>query len=529
MTGKEEQKAAISPTAGKKTDNSENAEKPSGTQQAKQQQDQDQHIDGDANRVDLGPPSSTEEDAARTAEAAAEEAGNGNGRPKLPRPTGIQPCPRCSSIETKFCYYNNYNIKQPRYYCKGCQRYWTAGGTLRDVPVGAGRRRTKGTRSQDDTLSGGGGFSSGSLPYVDPTMAAISLAAAAVAKPNGLLAPMMAPMIPPVIPGMIPPAVIPTLPFPVPAIDFSQLAAVVANAGGAGAAAAGGGGAESLTKATANALLTDPATAAAALGLLQQHHSGAIASKTNNITTNGNQRPQISEVSEDGAVEGRSTKRIKTDDGAVNTAAAAAENGNNAVPANKKHNSNNTSAKSKFSAGSGGVNGGSPMHMPPYSMDWFAAQQNTQAAVAMQAQLQAAAAAAAAGYMAPPPPYAVPGYGYAGFPPVGWAHPAATAAMYQAAAGTSSGRAVTNGNGTAAQQELPVQPPAAALPWMAAPHWPSMVMPPYGVAMPTAFMPAMPPPPAAVAAAMAAPAPSVNKTNNKNDNNNKNGPSGDAK
>jgi hypothetical protein len=39
-------------------------------------------------------------------------------RPKLPRPVGISPCPRCNSEDTKFCYYNNYNIKQPRYFCK---------------------------------------------------------------------------------------------------------------------------------------------------------------------------------------------------------------------------------------------------------------------------------------------------------------------------------------------------------------------------------------------------------------------------
>ena len=30
------------------------------------------------------------------------------------------PCPRCCSQETKFCYYNNYNVKQPRYFCKVC-------------------------------------------------------------------------------------------------------------------------------------------------------------------------------------------------------------------------------------------------------------------------------------------------------------------------------------------------------------------------------------------------------------------------
>lgn len=37
---------------------------------------------------------------------------------KLPRPVGVAACPRCNSEETKFCYYNNYNVKQPRYFCK---------------------------------------------------------------------------------------------------------------------------------------------------------------------------------------------------------------------------------------------------------------------------------------------------------------------------------------------------------------------------------------------------------------------------
>ncbi|KAF6253008.1 Dof domain, zinc finger-domain-containing protein, partial [Scenedesmus sp. NREL 46B-D3] len=52
-------------------------------------------------------------------------------------------CPRCSSKNTKFCYYNNYNVKQPRYYCRDCQRYWTMGGTLRQIAPGAGRRKAK--------------------------------------------------------------------------------------------------------------------------------------------------------------------------------------------------------------------------------------------------------------------------------------------------------------------------------------------------------------------------------------------------
>ncbi|XP_043689821.1 dof zinc finger protein DOF1.5-like [Telopea speciosissima] len=67
------------------------------------------------------------------------------------RPEKIIPCPRCKSMETKFCYFNNYNVNQPRHFCKGCQRYWTAGGTLRNVPVGAGRRKTKPSSCQVST------------------------------------------------------------------------------------------------------------------------------------------------------------------------------------------------------------------------------------------------------------------------------------------------------------------------------------------------------------------------------------------
>uniref|UniRef100_A0A5B7AFB6 Dof zinc finger protein n=1 Tax=Davidia involucrata TaxID=16924 RepID=A0A5B7AFB6_DAVIN len=52
-------------------------------------------------------------------------------------------CPRCDSLNTKFCYYNNYNLSQPRHFCKGCRRYWTKGGVLRNVPVGGGCRKTK--------------------------------------------------------------------------------------------------------------------------------------------------------------------------------------------------------------------------------------------------------------------------------------------------------------------------------------------------------------------------------------------------
>ncbi|CAN0922168.1 Dof zinc finger protein DOF5.8 [Linum grandiflorum] len=52
------------------------------------------------------------------------------------------PCPRCESTDTKFCYYNNYNLSQPRHFCKSCRRYWTQGGSLRKVPVGGGTRKS---------------------------------------------------------------------------------------------------------------------------------------------------------------------------------------------------------------------------------------------------------------------------------------------------------------------------------------------------------------------------------------------------
>ncbi|WOL16267.1 dof zinc finger protein DOF3.2-like isoform X1 [Canna indica] len=56
-------------------------------------------------------------------------------------------CPRCESTNTKFCYYNNYSLSQPRYFCKACRRYWTKGGSLRNVPVGGGYRKNKKSNS----------------------------------------------------------------------------------------------------------------------------------------------------------------------------------------------------------------------------------------------------------------------------------------------------------------------------------------------------------------------------------------------
>ncbi|XP_058775365.1 cyclic dof factor 4-like [Vicia villosa] len=59
------------------------------------------------------------------------------------KPDITVPCPRCNSKDTKFRYYNNFKAKQPRHFCKNCQRYWTSGGTARKMLVGAGRRKNK--------------------------------------------------------------------------------------------------------------------------------------------------------------------------------------------------------------------------------------------------------------------------------------------------------------------------------------------------------------------------------------------------
>ncbi|KAJ8559862.1 hypothetical protein K7X08_003920 [Anisodus acutangulus] len=74
------------------------------------------------------------------------------------RPQHDQPlkCPRCDSEHTKFCYYNNYSLSQPRYFCKSCRRYWTKGGTLRNIPVGGGCRKNKKVSSKklsNDTIN----------------------------------------------------------------------------------------------------------------------------------------------------------------------------------------------------------------------------------------------------------------------------------------------------------------------------------------------------------------------------------------
>ncbi|KAJ9136144.1 hypothetical protein P3X46_033252 [Hevea brasiliensis] len=77
-----------------------------------------------------------------------------------------QKCPRCDSLNTKFCYYNNYSLSQPRYFCKTCRRYWTQGGTLRNVPVGGSSR--KGKRGKTSSSSTSSSFTENSTSQSQP-------------------------------------------------------------------------------------------------------------------------------------------------------------------------------------------------------------------------------------------------------------------------------------------------------------------------------------------------------------------------
>ncbi|KAG8385533.1 hypothetical protein BUALT_Bualt03G0055100 [Buddleja alternifolia] len=79
-------------------------------------------------------------------------------------------CPRCDSSNTKFCYYNNYSLSQPRHFCKACKRYWTRGGTLRNVPVGGGCRKNKRVKRPQQPSNGGDGISSAAAATTNPNV-----------------------------------------------------------------------------------------------------------------------------------------------------------------------------------------------------------------------------------------------------------------------------------------------------------------------------------------------------------------------
>lgn len=103
-------------------------------------------------------PKHTTKDESQTASVAASGSGNGGSVSRKSSaqkpPEQTLKCPRCESPNTKFCYYNNYSLTQPRHFCKTCRRYWTKGGALRNIPIGGGCRKKK-TRSSSSRFMNG--------------------------------------------------------------------------------------------------------------------------------------------------------------------------------------------------------------------------------------------------------------------------------------------------------------------------------------------------------------------------------------
>ncbi|KAJ3682127.1 hypothetical protein LUZ60_014700 [Juncus effusus] len=112
---------------------------------------QSQEMSSSSTPIPIPPPSSLQPNTNYTPQNPSNLSNPSNPRPQSverrgrPHQRGDQPlnCPRCNSTNTKFCYYNNYSLTQPRYFCKSCRRYWTEGGSLRNVPVGGGSRKNK--------------------------------------------------------------------------------------------------------------------------------------------------------------------------------------------------------------------------------------------------------------------------------------------------------------------------------------------------------------------------------------------------
>ncbi|GMH17612.1 hypothetical protein Nepgr_019453 [Nepenthes gracilis] len=97
-------------------------------------------------------------------------------KPRFPEQEQLK-CPRCESTNTKFCYYNNYNLSQPRHFCKSCRRYWTKGGALRNIPVG-GVSRKNAKRSSNSKRTAANSSSSApnlSTQNTNPNLESISV------------------------------------------------------------------------------------------------------------------------------------------------------------------------------------------------------------------------------------------------------------------------------------------------------------------------------------------------------------------
>ncbi|KAL0917591.1 hypothetical protein M5K25_012664 [Dendrobium thyrsiflorum] len=78
-------------------------------------------------------------------------------------PSPSDPGPPCTTPRSLAITLRAFTLTQPRYFCKGCRRYWTKGGSLRNVPVGGGcrkNRRGKSARLSSDSITSSSSSSS---------------------------------------------------------------------------------------------------------------------------------------------------------------------------------------------------------------------------------------------------------------------------------------------------------------------------------------------------------------------------------
>ncbi|KAL6853316.1 hypothetical protein ACP4OV_019345 [Aristida adscensionis] len=131
------------------------------------------------------------------AAAGPEGGGGGGGQCLMARPEAGVACPRCDSTNTKFCYFNNYSLSQPRHFCRACRRYWTRGGALRNVPVGRRHAKRKPTTTKQPSPAPAAASactmttmlsSSNASPILPPPPATAALSRCSFPAPAGMAA-----------------------------------------------------------------------------------------------------------------------------------------------------------------------------------------------------------------------------------------------------------------------------------------------------------------------------------------------------
>ncbi|KAI5020992.1 hypothetical protein ZWY2020_054402 [Hordeum vulgare] len=110
---------------------------------------------------------------------------------RVPLPEQGLKCPRCDSANTKFCYFNNYSLSQPRHFCRACRRYWTRGGALRNVPVGGGYRRHAKRAKPKQAAAAGAPAANGAASGGSTTTSSTTSACTTMSNPAPVLPAML--------------------------------------------------------------------------------------------------------------------------------------------------------------------------------------------------------------------------------------------------------------------------------------------------------------------------------------------------